>query len=84
MDKLKIAVIGVALLCATLTAQAGDEHTIRDINDDIIILDDGSIYRSMDIDSALWMPLSDVIVTDSGDKIINVDEGESVDVIQLH
>lgn len=63
-----------------------DGHWIDSVMDDgkIIKLEDGSLWRVDDvdtIDSALWLPVSDVVVCD--DKIINTDDNESVHVIQI-
>lgn len=63
-----------------------DGHWIDSVMDDgkIIKLEDGSLWRVDDvdtIDSALWLPVSDVVVCD--DKIINTDDNKSVHVIQI-
>ena len=50
----------------------------------ILKLEDGSLWEvdSFDIvTSALWLPISDVVVCD--DKIINVDDGETVSAHRL-
>jgi hypothetical protein len=73
-----------ALALISVTAQACDEHYIKRVADGgrIIILDDGSVYRSLDsVTSSIWLPISDVLVCD--EKIINTDDGEAVDVIRL-
>lgn len=59
-----------------------EEHYISQVtaNGEIIIMDDGSIYKVYSYDAStsnLWLPLSNVVVT--SDKIINVDDGETVD-----
>ena len=61
-------------------------HWIQEVlsNGEIIILEDGSVWRvdSVDtIDSALWLPISDIIACD--DKLINTDDNESVDAIRI-
>ena len=81
---MKTLITAAVILCASLTLNAGDRHTITDVEDDIIILDDGTTYQSLDPSSSIWLPFSDVIVTDDGDKIINIDEHESVDVIPIN
>ena len=50
----------------------------------LIKLEDGSLWRVDDtdtIDSALWLPVTDVVVCD--DKIINTDDDESVHAIKI-
>ena len=61
-------------------------HWIQEVlsGGEIIILEDGSVWRvdSLDtIDSALWLPISDIIACD--DKLINTDDNESVDAIRI-
>lgn len=63
-----------------------DGHWIDSVMDDgkLIKLEDGSLWRVDDadaIDSALWLPVSDVVVCD--DKIINTDDNESVHAVQI-
>ena len=70
------------------TAQAScDEEDIDKVGDNggIIILKDGSVWKSLDpIASSLWLSLDTVLVCDNG-KMINKDEnGETVDVVRLH
>jgi hypothetical protein len=70
------------------TAQAScDEEDIDTIGDNggIIILKDGSVWKSLDpITSSLWLSLDTVLVCDN-DKMINKDEdGETIDVVRLH
>jgi hypothetical protein len=81
----KLITLLIAVLSVFALAQACDEHYIKSIADGgrIIILDDGTIYKSLDsVTSSIWLPISEVVVCD--DKIINTDDGETVDVIQLH
>lgn len=50
----------------------------------IIKLEDGSVWEVDDtdtVDSSLWLSMSDVVLCD--DKIVNVDEGETVSATQL-
>jgi len=61
-------------------------HWVRSVQGDgqIVILEDGTIWEvsSLDrIDTALWLPLTDVIICD--DKLINTDDDETVDVVRL-
>lgn len=61
-------------------------HWIDSVEGDgkIIRIEDGSMWEVDDIDtiySSLWLPISEVIVC--GSKMINVDDGESVQVTPL-
>jgi hypothetical protein len=63
-----------------------DGHWIQEALADgrILKLEDGSLWRVDSIDtitSALWLPMSDVIVCD--DTIVNVDDGETVHVHRI-
>ena len=63
-----------------------DGHWIDSVMDDggIIKLEDGSVWQVDDVDtvdSALWLPVTDVIVCD--DKIINTDDNETVHATRL-
>lgn len=63
-----------------------DGHWIDQVLADgkILRLEDGSIWRVDPIDtitSSIWLPISNVIVCD--DKIVNVDDGESVHARRL-
>jgi hypothetical protein len=52
---------------------------------ELLKLEDGSVWQvdaADTVDSALWLPVSDVLVCD--DKIVNLDENESVEVTQIH
>lgn len=69
-------------LCLALQSFAYEENTISDIYNDgaVIKMTDGSMYKVYDYDTATsgtWMPMTDVVIT--FDKIINVDDEESVD-----
>jgi len=68
------------------TSSCETGHWIDSVLDDgqIIKLEDGSIWQvdPVDaIDSALWLPVTDVIVCN--DKIINVDDNESVSAMRI-
>lgn len=63
---------------------AADETFLKSKSDDgsILILADGSVWEvsAVDrVDSALWLPTEDIIIPDSGDCLINKDNGEKVD-----
>jgi hypothetical protein len=70
-------------------AQSGDcesGHSIASVEGDgrIIKLEDGSLWEVNEIDTvttAIWLPVSDVIVC--GQKMINVDDNESVQVTRI-
>ena len=82
--KKQLITLLIAVLSGFASAQACDEHYIKSIADGgrIIILDDGSVYKSLDsVTSSIWLPISEVLVCD--DKMINTDDGETINVIQL-
>jgi len=63
-----------------------DGHWIDEVVADgqILKLEDGSLWKVDPTDtltSSLWLPVSDVIVYD--DKIVNVDDGETVQVRRI-
>ena len=86
-------ILEIVALCASLGAVAAapasaceDGHWIDEVLADgqILKLEDGSLWKVGPIDtptSSLWLPVSDVIVCD--DKIVNVDDGETVQVRRI-
>jgi hypothetical protein len=63
-----------------------DGHWIEEVLADgqILKLEDGTLWKVDPVDtitSSLWLPVSDVIVCD--DKIVNVDDGETVQVRRI-
>lgn len=63
-----------------------DGHWIEEVMDDggVIKLEDGSLWEvdaGDTVDSALWLPVTDVLVCD--DKIINTDDNETVHVRRI-
>lgn len=79
----------ILLLCAVASDPAracDDGHWIDEVLADgqILKLEDGSLWKVDPTDtltSSLWLPVSDVIVCD--DKIVNVDDGETVQVRRI-
>jgi hypothetical protein len=79
----------ILLVCAVASAPAracDDRHWIYEVLADgqILKLEDGSLWKVDPTDtltSSLWLPVSDVIVCD--DKIVNVDDGETVQVRRI-
>ncbi|MDX9834326.1 MAG: hypothetical protein RBT36_03830 [Desulfobulbus sp.] len=70
---------GSALACE-------DGHWIESVTSDgrIVILEDGSVWEvdPIDrIDSMLWLPVSEIVACD--DKLINTDDGETVDALRI-
>jgi len=66
------------------TCQSGLSIVSVDGDGKIIRLDDGSLWKVDDVDtvtSSIWLPATAVVVC--GDKIINVDDDESVDAQPL-
>lgn len=50
----------------------------------IIVLNDGTIWEVSSIDkinSALWLPMTEIVVCD--DKLINVDDNETVEATRI-
>lgn len=72
----------IAFSQSTTLARACDiGHWIDKVLGDgrIVKLEDGSLWQVDEIDtvtSSIWLPMSDIIVCD--DKLINVDDNESV------
>jgi|AGFS01.1.fsa_nt_gi hypothetical protein len=59
-----------------------EKHWIQSKTDDgsVLILEDGSTWEvdSVDqIDTNLWLPMTDVIVTDDEDQMISLDDHET-------
>lgn len=70
----------------TYAVACEDGHWIEEVLADgkILKLEDGTLWRVDSVDtitSSLWLPVSDVIVCD--DKIVNVDDSETVRVRQI-
>ena len=87
MSRLSIGCLFVGLLLSSGAAQACDAgHWIDTVSDDgsIIKLEDGSIFEVNDLDaltSSLWLPVTEIVVCD--DKLINTDDGETVDAERI-
>jgi hypothetical protein len=70
-------------------ADPGSGHWISEVNDEIITLEDGSVWQvdSVDaIDSSLWLVLDDITVLEEGYlgyTLVNTDESESVNAEYL-
>ena len=80
---MKRTMITMALLmAASVGAQAcEDGHWIQSVSQDgkVVILEDRSVWivDAVDrIDTALWLPLTDIVACD--DQLISVDDGETV------
>ena len=85
------ATLAVALVLATFAAPAlaacEDGHWVKSVSSDgeIVVLEDGSVWQvdSADaIDSALWLPTTNIVACD--DKLINTDDGETVEAVRIH
>ena len=62
------------------------EHWVESVSDNgqIIKLEDGSIWEvdaGDAIDSALWLPTTDIVACD--DKLINTDDNETVSAMRI-
>jgi hypothetical protein len=85
--------LGPLCVLALMGAVAGspahaceDGHWLQEVLADgqILKLEDGTLWKVDPTDtptSSLWLPPSDVLVCD--DKIVNVDDGESVEVVRI-
>lgn len=67
---------------------AAEETYLQSKSDDgsVLILADGSVWEvsSVDqIDSALWLPSTTIIIPDSDDCLINSDDGEKVEAHRI-
>jgi hypothetical protein len=88
-DSTLFAICAVALFgaaSATPASACEDGHWIDEVMADgqILRLEDGSLWKVEPVDavtSTLRLPVSDVIVCD--DKIVNVDDGETVHARRL-
>jgi hypothetical protein len=85
------AILAVALALAAFSipafADCEDGHWIKSVSSDgeIVLLEDGSVWQvdSADaIDSALWLPTTNIVACD--DKLINTDDGETVEAVRIH
>jgi hypothetical protein len=95
MPVFKLAPLAIRMICAIVLFAAAsatpasaceDGHWINEVlgNGQILKLEDGSLWKVEPVDtvtSSLWLPVSDVIVCD--DKIVNVDDGETVHARRL-
>ena len=84
-----IMAVVLALTAFSLPVVAGceDGHWIKSVSSDgeIVALEDGSVWQvdSADaIDSALWLPITNIVACD--DKLINTDDGETVEATRIH
>lgn len=81
------SVVLAALVFSTGSAAAcEDGHWIESVSSDgrIVILEDGSVWEvdAVDrIDSMLWLPVTEIVACD--DKLINTDDGETVDAVRI-
>ncbi|NID06834.1 hypothetical protein HBF26_18250 [Luteibacter jiangsuensis] len=87
LAKLFASLTFLALVVLPNRASACDSgYWVQSVADDggIIVLNDGTIWEvsSIDkIDSALWLPMTEVVVCD--DKLINVDDNETVEATRI-
>ena len=70
------------------SATASEEHWLRDKSDDgsILILSDGSVWQVAPYDQVntmLWLTTSTIIIPDSEDCLINVDDGEKAEAYRI-
>ena len=82
MKKLLVLLI----LSINTYASCEDGHWINKVleNGSIIILEDDSVWKVNSIDtiySSLWLPTTSIVACD--DKLINTDDGETVEAYKL-
>jgi hypothetical protein len=82
-----VAAAALAIAIPTVGWACDTGHWINEVVSDgaVIVLEDGSTWLVdyMDrIDTALWLPISDVIICN--DTMINTDDGEKAHVRRLH
>lgn len=85
------ATFAVALVLAAFAAPAladcEDGHWTKSVSSDgeIVVLENGSVWQvcsSDAIDSALWLPTTNIVACN--DKLINTDDGETVEAVRIH
>lgn len=67
-------------------ASCDDGHWVQSVSSsgEIVILEDGSVWKigALDrIDTALWLPTTDIIACD--DKLINTEDNEIVEAVRI-
>jgi hypothetical protein len=89
MKNLIFLSLAILVLSFPSTPLMSAEQTyLRSKSDDgsVLILADGSVWAvsSLDqIDSALWLPMSTIIISDSEDSLINADDGEKIEARRI-
>lgn len=78
----------LAVLLISNPLMSAEETYLKNKSDDgsVLILGDGTVWEvsSYDqIDSALWLPMSTIVIPDSEDCLINVDDDEKVDARRI-
>ena len=81
------AAFALTAVAAPAFADCEDGHWVKSVSSDgeIVVLEDGSVWQvdSVDaIDSALWLPTTNIVACD--DKLINTDDGETVEAARIH
>lgn len=82
-----VAAFALTAFAAPAFADCEDGHWVKSVSSDgeIVVLEDGSVWQvdSADaIDSALWLPTTNIVACD--DKLINTDDGETVEAVRIH
>lgn len=80
----KLVLIAALLSASAAHAASCDEDTIESVNNGVLVMESGHVYRGQSSDTAGWMGMDDVLVC-GDDEIINKDEnGEQADVSKLN
>jgi len=85
-NKLLFCVLAILSSTSTAALACDDGHWVQSVSGDgsIVILEDGSVWQVSPIDaidSMLWLPTTEIMACD--DKLINTDDGETVDAIRI-
>lgn len=90
MNKRIVAVISALLMevySPSASANCEDGHWVKSVSSDgkIVVLEDGTVWKVDDADAdttALWLPTTEIVACD--DKLIDTDDGETVEAERIH
>jgi hypothetical protein len=87
IGRMLTAALTLAVFSAPAFAGCENGHWVKSVssNGEIVILEDGSVWQvdSVDaIDSALWLPTTNIVACD--DKLVNTDDGETVEAVKIN
>ncbi len=81
-----LAAFAFTAFAAPAFAYCEDGHWVKSVSSDgeIVVLEDGSVWQVDGVDaiySALWLPTTNIVACD--DKLINTDDGETVEATRI-